>query len=571
MCVSRRPFGPLVCLFGFAASLLLLAGPATAQTDTLRTMPRALALIRSEQYDLAILMLEAITEREPDNAQAWMFLGYALHSSGDIDRAIPAHLKAAEFEATAPAASYNVGLAYALKGETDSAFEWLFRARDSGKVDVTQIAFDPDAANLRDDERYAQLFPSAEDLADPFLEDVETLQEWRGDEVGGEFGWIARNIGDVDGDSVNDVATSAPSSSSNGANAGKIYVFSGKSGDPLWSLAGQPGDRLGLGIEAAGDVNADDVPDVIVGAPGAGKAYVYSGADGSLLVTLYERHTDEWFGRKVSDLGDVNIDLHADVVVGAPQNDAAGDDAGRIYIFSGRDGGLLLTLDGEAAGDRFGSAVAGYYDGTHMLLVVGAPNAGPGHGGRVYVYHDLSGRPAFTIEADETGAALGGMFVSVVGDVNADGMPDVYASDWPNNARGRSTGRAYVHSGADGRLLHTFTGEAAGDGFGIGTADAGDVDDDGHDDLIIGAWQHAGAAAAGGKVYLYSGRDGSLITTYTSKVPGETFGFDATGLGDVDGDGALDFLVTSAWSSVNGPRSGRVYVLSGRMEESSEP
>jgi len=86
----------------------------------------------------------------------------------------------------------------------------------------------------------------------------------------------------------------------------------------------------------------------------------------------------------------------------------------------------------------------------------------------------------------------------------------------------------------------TLTGEAAGDGFGIGPADAGDVNGDGHDDLVIGAWQQANAAASGGKVYLYSGKDGSLIRAWTGKVMGETFGFDATGMGDVDGDGLLE-------------------------------
>jgi hypothetical protein len=99
------------------------------------------------------------------------------------------------------------------------------------------------------------------------------------------------------------------------------------------------------------------------------------------------------------------------------------------------------------------------------------------------------------------------------------------------------TGRIYVHSGADGIRVLTLTGEAGGDGFGIGPADAGDVDGDGYDDLIIGAWRYGGAAPAGGKVYLFSGRDASLLDTYTGKVPGETLGFDATGVGDVNGDG----------------------------------
>ena len=86
---------------------------------------------------------------------------------------------------------------------------------------------------------------------------------------------------------------------------------------------------------------------------------------------------------------------------------------------------------------------------------------------------------------------------------------------------------------------------------------------DGDDDLIIGAWQHGGAAPSGGKTYLFSGKDATLLQTFTGKVPGETFGFDATGMGDVNGDGVIDFLLTSAWSAINGARSGRMFIVSG--------
>ena len=122
----------------------------------------------------------------------------------------------------------------------------------------------------------------------------------------------------------------------------------------------------------------------------------------------------------------------------------------------------------------------------------------------------------------------------------------------------------YIHSGADGHRLYTLTGEGPGDGFGIGSAEAGDVNRDGYDDLLIGAWQFSGVAPSGGKIYLYSGKDGTILRTITGRIPGETLGFDATGVGDVDGDGIPDLLVTSSWSNINGFRSGRMYLISGK-------
>jgi len=179
---------------------------------------------------------------------------------------------------------------------------------------------------------------------------------------------------------------------------------------------------------------------------------------------------------------------------------------------------------------------------------------------------DGSEKPKFTIEADQTGDALGRMFVSVVGDLDGDGVSDIYASDWSNTAKGRSTGRIYVHSGHTGRRLLTLTGETAGEGFGTSPSPAGDVDGDGHADLIVGAWQYGGAAVSGGRAYLYSGKDGRLLKTYTSRIPGDTLGFDAVGMGDVDGDGTVDFLITAAWSGVNGYHSGRVFVISSGVQ-----
>ena len=545
-------------------TLACTAKPQVASTEP--TLATGIARLQAEDYAGAAKILEQVTSREPRNGRAWRTMALAYQNLKDWDRAIAADHRALEVDPSVPTPLFNLGVLYAMKGETDQAFVWFGKAKATHKIDMTQLEATPEIASLKNDARFAALLPTRADFEKPFVEDAKIIREWDGESSNDQFGWIARNIGDVDGDGVPDVVTSAPTSSKAGDKAGRIYVYSTKSGKLLWTAAGQAGDELGTGIEAAGDTNGDGIPDVIASAPGGGYAKVYSGRDGRVLLTLRAENSGDQFGRHAGGIGDVNHDGFADVIVGAPDNNAAGQKAGRAYVYSGKNGRLLLTLSGEHAGDAFGSAVGGFTDKEHLLLLVGAPNAGDRHAGRTYVYDALSTKPKFAIEADETGAALGAMFLSVPGDVDGDGFPDVYASDWSNSARGPSTGRVYVYSGKDGHHLLTLTGETAGEGFGTSPSVAGDVDHDGHADLIVGAWQYAGAAVSGGRAYLYSGKDGHLMKTFTCRIPGDTFGFDAVTMGDVDKDGTTDFLITSGWSGVHGFHSGRVFILSSGIK-----
>jgi hypothetical protein len=125
-------------------------------------------------------------------------------------------------------------------------------------------------------------------------------------------------------------------------------------------------------------------------------------------------------------------------------------------------------------------------------------------------------------------------------------------------------GKVIVHSGADGRELVAIFGTVPGEGLGTSPSDAGDVDGDGIGDLIIGAWQNREGAVSGGRAYLYSlGKNAKLLRTITCKQSGDTLGFDACGIGDVDGDGKVDFLITSAWSNNPSPKTGRVFIIAG--------
>jgi hypothetical protein len=516
--------------------------------------------IAAKDLDGAIAILEDFTAKNPQRAGALQLLARTYHQKGDVDASLRTWEKVRAFPAMRGTALVEIAALNVARKDNDKAFSLLADVRKSGSIDFDALAADPRFAPLRNEARFQALLPKPADFEKPFVEPVRVLYEIRGEAKASQFGWIARRIGDVDRDKVLDFVTSAPTFAVNGSPAGRVYAYSGRTGKQLWAVTGKEGEQLGLGIEGAGDTNRDGVPDVIAGAPGSGYAYVFSGSDGKLLRTLGDGNTNATFGRHTSTAGDANGDGYADVFVGAP-GDANG--VGRAYVYSGKDGSLLLTLQGEKPGDAFGSTLGGP-NGKERMLLVGAPGAGPRGTGRVYVYKRLETKPAFTMDSDETGGAFGAMFLSVLGDTNGDHTADLYVSDWANNANGRGTGRAYVYSGVDGKLLFTTTGEAPGDGYGIGVADAGDVDRDGAADLIVGAWQHAGAAQSGGKVYFVSGRTHKSLGTITCRIAGDTFGFDTTNLGDVNGDGAVDFLVTSAWSGVNGFQSGRVFVIAGQ-------
>jgi FG-GAP repeat len=545
--------------------------PAPVAPPVPLNLQPVLQQFNSGDADGAFAVLDSLAQAHPANAQVYATRGTMLRRLQDLPASLEAFEMAAELSPTTAGILFNLGVAYALVDRDDDAMDGLLRSKDAG-FNTFNVFAGPAAAELAEHPRYASLFPTAAEYADPFVEGARIIHDWSGENAGDQFGWVARRVGDVDGDGVFDAASSAPTNNEGAQVGGKIYVYSGASGDLIWTATGpDDGGQLGFVVESAGDVNGDGTPDVIAGAPFANKAWVYSGSDGSVVQVLEGDDPTGAFGATVKGVGDANGDGFDDVLVGEPHQIFGGpinggdlSDPGAAHVFSGRDGALLLTLLGVRAGDGFGATSAGKAVDGGALFVVGAPGAGEGNRGRAYVYRNLDPEPEFELAGAETGVGLGAMFMSVMGDANGDGFQDFYVSDWADSALGPSTGRIYVFSGATGETLLELGGEAAGDGFGIGVSDAGDVNKDGHDDLVVGAWQHASAAASGGKLYIHSGKDGSLLHTVTGKVMGETLGFDTTGLGDVDGDGTVDFLVTSAWSGIEGFQSGRTLVISGR-------
>jgi hypothetical protein len=380
-----------------------------------------------------------------------------------------------------------------------------------------------------------------------FVEPVTVLHTFTAPAPGGLFGWAVSELSDVDGDGVGDVIVGNPFAGPD-AN-GAVFVYSGRSGALLYRFDGKPKEWLGYAVADAGDVNGDGVADIVIGAPHRtrGHVYVRSGADGSLLRVLDGPSLGSRFGFAVAGAGDVNGDGHADLLIGATR--AGADRAGRAYVVDGSSGAVLHELAGAGNRDEhFGSAVDWTPDVNGDGVpdeIVGAKDAPPDRRGAATVFSGRTGTPLFTIGAGPKGRDAGWFFVAGVGDLDHDGVPDVYVADFDDRTHGPLTGRAGVYSGVDGRPLHVWVGAGPGEGFGPGR-EAGDVDGDGVPDIAVGSYRSSDGAPRAGRVQVFSGATGALLRTITSTSAGEELGFDAVGVGDVNGDGIPDLLVSAA-------------------------
>jgi hypothetical protein len=411
---------------------------------------------------------------------------------------------------------------------------------------------------------------TAHGAAPGFVEaDVTVIDVLRGDEAGDYFGWVAADVDDVDADGVDDFAVPAILDSEGGPAAGKVTVYSGATRTVLASHTGDSNDILGHSVSGAGDVDADGTPDYVAGGPdlsgGEGRVVVWSGADHEVIWDETGPSGAFW-GGSVSGAGDLDADGHADIVVGAEE--AAGG-RGSVEVRSGADGSRMWRVLGRGDSDGLGSAVGvvGDVDGDGVPdLSVGAYRAKNGRG-TAYVLSGRDGQVIHQLNPQGDGGVFGQYFASGAGDVDGDGVGDVFVGDYAGGKANqadnlRGTGAAYVFSGATGERIHRFDAPATRDGFGPGRG-IGDVDGDGHADLVIAGYTSSAGAPEAGQATVYSGRDGSVLQTITSTTEGENFGVDALAVGDVDADGRTDFLVTAVGLAFDGTAPGTAYVVAG--------
>ena len=394
------------------------------------------------------------------------------------------------------------------------------------------------------------------------------------------------SAGDVNGDGFDDVIVGAHYADPNGNYSGSSYVVFGKSTgfDATMDLSGLNGnsgfrldgeaerDKAGYSVSTAGDVNGDGFDDVIVGAPhaspnGSGSSYVVfgkasdfdatmdlSGLNGNNGFRLDGEAEIDRAGYSVSTAGDVNGDGFDDVIVGAHSHfvDPNGNFSGSSYVVFGKSTGFDATMDLSSLNGNNGFRLGG------------------------------------EAERDKAGYS-----VSTAGDVNGDGFDDVIIGASDADLNGIRSSSSYVVFGKESGFAATLDlsslngsngfrmdGEAANDLSGFSVSNAGDVNGDGFDDVIIGAYGADLNGIRSGSSYVVFGKaSGFSATLDLSSLNGsngfrldgattadDQSGFSVDSAGDVNGDGFDDLIVgvPGVDSSNYGDNAGASYVVFGK-------
>lgn len=353
--------------------------------------------------------------------------------------------------------------------------------------------------------------------------------------------------GDVNADGYADLLVGADREDRGGAAAGAAYLVLGPlsgdddlSGSHATLVGEETGDHAGISVAGGGDVNGDGYDDLFIGAydndeggASAGSAYLVAGpVTGELDLSaanaqLIGEQPGDLAGFAVAAGGDADADGIADLLVGAYDNDDAGTSAGAVYLVEGPVTGNLrlwsasAKITGAQAGDQAGWSVAfgGDTDGDGADdLLIGAPFAHPtgAYTGALYV---VLGGVRGTVSLGEadgriTGANSGdlaGYSVSGAGDLNNDGFADVLLGAPEEDAGGNEAGAAWLFYGPISGELGVaaadakFIGENNDDYVGVSVDGAGDMDGDGFGDLVLGARLDDAAASNAGAAYLVRG------------------------------------------------------------------
>ncbi|MBK6506408.1 MAG: FG-GAP repeat protein [Ignavibacteria bacterium] len=401
------------------------------------------------------------------------------------------------------------------------------------------------------------------DLSRQYSDTIETdaIQQYSfyGSSTQDFFGFDVSSAGDVNADGYEDIIIGAPYNDAGGTDAGRAYIFFGGAVvniDADVVLIGLGAYQLfGHSVSSAGDVNNDGYDDVIVGAPSDGtnnlfpKAYIYYGGaamDNSPDVILSGTVN---FGFSVATAGDINDDGFSDVIVGM---DAQGLTS--VYVYFGGNPmnnsadltltqtqggfGSSVTSAGDVNGDGYSDFAVGYW-----LNSTGSFSLN----GSVYVYFGgtlLDNVADVIIPGIASNDRLGND-VSCAGDVNGDGYSDLIAGAFTSN---NGTGRAFIfYGGASMNTVPdvTITGEEIADFLGQSVTGVGDMNGDGYDDVLVGAYRNSETGQDAGKAYLFYGGNSmnNIADNQFSGTYGSFLGNSLSSAGDFNNDGYQDFII----------------------------
>ena len=326
---------------------------------------------------------------------------------------------------------------------------------------------------------------------------------------------------------------------------------------------------------------------------------------GGFGVTLTD---SEFFGSGMAAVGDLDNDGVEDLAVGAPFDDTGGTNRGAVYVLfmnsngtvkssqkiADNTGGFGVSLTDS---DRFGNSVAAVgdldNDGVEDLAVgADLDDTGGTNRGAVYVLFMNSNGTVKSSQkiADNTGG-FGvtltdsdqlGFSVAGIGDLDDDGVEDLAVGAVLDDTGGTDRGAVYVllmNSNGTVKSNQKIADNTGGfnvtlpnDQFGNAVADIGDLDNDGVEDLAVGAYADDTGGADRGAVYVLlmnsngtvkssqkiADNTGGFSVTLTNS---DEFGFSIAGSGDLNGDGVEDLVVGADLDDTGGTDRGAAYVL----------
>jgi hypothetical protein len=457
--------------------------------------------------------------------------------------------------------------------------------------------------------------------------DLETLPPDAGLVVDGvaagdRAGYSVAGIGDFNGDGIADFAIGARAADNAGYDVGSAYIVFGVAGGlpPGFDLAGLDGTNgvrldgpasaalFGQDVSGLGDVNGDGLADVLVSAfhTGGGGFVVY-GTSAALPPALSVTGLDGSNGFRVlgatdlstnggADVGDINGDGFADIVVGASSDDATSPDAGALFVIFGSasprpatvdvrglNGSNGFVLHAAGSGQHLGAGIAvGDFndDGFDDILV--------GGGAFLDDAYVIYGKPTFdaAYDASDIDGDFGSRFHAfsiggdalVAADLNGDGIDDLVIGGYNDGPQtegtlfvvfGREDGFPVSTnlSSLDGTNGFRINGELPNQYFGATAANAGDINHDGVDDIVIGTLTGQSYVILGrvtGFEAVMNAADLDGLTGFEIDGPaGAQVGRAIAGIGDIDADGFDDLLLGAAMLDNTGTAAGGAYILHG--------